>query len=212
MKIVIVSGGSAPSEKLIRKELEESSFLICADSGGNSLYQYKLIPDYLMGDFDSISREAFDFFSKEEKCSIEEYPTDKDFTDTELVLNKARELGGKEIVFLGCTGTRVDHLMGNIGMLARCNDMGIKAYIKDENNTIELIDKSTIITGYKGETFSLQAYNDVVEDLNIIGAKYELHHYNLALGDPRTISNEFLKDTVEIKFNSGRLLVLRSRD
>lgn len=212
MKIVIVSGGTPPSYDLIKKELEDSTFLICADSGGNCLYEYNIIPNYVMGDFDSISKEALGFFENNGKCSIETYPKDKDFTDTELVLNKAIELGATEVVLLGCTGTRIDHLMGNIGMLLRCLHMNIKASIKDEHNHIHITDKPVRIKGEKGDTFSLQAYSEVVNSVNIIGAKYKLDNYDLILGDPRTISNEFLESEVEINFKSGVILIFYSRD
>ncbi|MBC2578970.1 thiamine diphosphokinase [Clostridium sp. DJ247] len=212
MKIVIVSGGNPPSYSLITEELEDCSFLICADSGGNCLYKYNIIPDYLMGDFDSISEEAMNFFLKQSKCSIENYPSDKDFTDTELVFNKALELGGKKIIFLGCTGTRIDHLMGNIGMLAKCLRQNIKGYIKDNNNCIEITNKPVKITGNYGATFSLQAYSNVVKNLTIKGAKYELLNYDLSLGDARTVSNQFLYEEVEITFDEGVILILYSKD
>lgn len=212
MKIVIVSGGTPPSYELIVEELKDSSFLICADSGGECLYKYNIIPNFLMGDFDSISREALDFFSIQENCIIDKYPRDKDFTDTELVLNKAIDLGANEIVFLGCTGTRIDHLMGNLGMLLRCLKLNIKAYIKDNNNSIEITDKPIRIKKEKGTTFSLQAYCNKVKDLNIRGAKFELENYELALGDPRTISNEFLNKDIDIDFKSGILLIFYSKD
>lgn len=212
MKIVIVSGGTPPSYELIREELKDSSFLICADSGGECLYKYNIIPNFLMGDFDSISREALEFFRAQENCIVDTYPKDKDFTDTELVLNKAIDLGANEIVFLGCTGTRIDHLMGNVGMLLRCLKINVKAYIKDNNNTIEIIDKPIRIKKENGTTFSLQAYCNKIEDLNIRGAKFELNHYDLTLGDPRTISNEFLNRDVDINFKSGILLIFYSKD
>lgn len=212
MKIVIVSGGTPPSYELITKELENSDFLVCADSGGNCLYRYSIIPDYIMGDFDSIDSDVLSFFSKKKKCSIERFSKYKDFTDTESVVNKAIELGGSEIVLLGCTGTRIDHLMGNIGMLLKCLKLGIKASIKDDNNSIYITNKSTKIKGVKGDTFSLQAYSDSVTGLNISGARYKLIDYNLTLGDPRTLSNEFLDEYVEISFKSGILLIFYSKD
>lgn len=212
MKILIVSGGAPPSYELIKEELKDSSFLICADSGGECLYKYNIIPNFLMGDFDSISLEALEFFRAQEKCTIDTYPKDKDFTDTELVLNKAAQLGASEIVFLGCTGTRMDHFMGNVGMLLKCLKLNIKAYIKDNNNIIEITDKPISIKKEKGTTFSLQAYCDKVKDLNIRGAKFELENYDLTLGDPRTVSNEFLNNDVHIDFKSGILLIFYSKD
>lgn len=212
MKIVLICGGSPPSHELVNKELEDSNYLICADSGGNCLYRYGIMPDYLMGDFDSIDKEALEFFRGHEKCKIEGFPSDKDFTDTELAFYKAVELGGSEIVFLGCTGTRIDHMMSNIGMLSKSLNLNIKGYIKDDHNTITICNKPVKIRGEKGSTFSLQAYCDCVEKVNIIGARYKLVNYDLELGDARTVSNEFLDDEVEILFKKGTLLILFSRD
>lgn len=212
MKIVIVSGGKAPSYELIINELKNSSFLICADSGGNCLYEYNIVPDYLMGDFDSINNDVLKFFEKSSKCNIEIYPSDKDFTDTELVLNKAIELGATEIVLLGCTGTRIDHLMGNIGMLLKCLKLNIKAYIKDNYNSIEIVNKTTTIEGEKGKIFSLYPYGSDVENLSIKGAKYKLFNYSLTMGEARCISNEFLDEKVKINFTRGNLLIFHSKD
>lgn len=211
MKAVIVSGGFAPSDNLLKEELKSSTVLICADSGGNCLYKNKIVPEYLLGDFDSIDKEALKSF-KNSGCKIEKYPVNKNFTDTEIAFNKAVELKVDEIVFLGLTGNRIDHLFGNIGMLKKCLKHNIKAYIKDDNNSIEIINKSTTIKGNEGETFSLYAYCDLVKSLSIIGAKYKLDEYDLTLGDSRTVSNEFLDNEVNIVFTSGIILLFRSKD
>ncbi|KAA8677051.1 thiamine diphosphokinase [Clostridium sp. MT-14] len=211
MRVVIVSGGNAPSEKLIKEELYGDSILICADSGANCLYRYNIVPMYLMGDFDSIDEEPLKFF-REKNCIIEKYPKAKNCTDTEIVIDKALSLRADEIVLLGVTGSRVDHLLGNLGMLLKCNSKGIRAFIKDEHNTIELISKPVTIKGREGETFSLHAYCDIVRNLSIIGARYKLDNYDLKLGDGRTISNEFLNRSVSIIFDSGKLLLMKSRD
>lgn len=212
MKVVLVSGGNPPSYELISKELSQCEYLISADSGGNCLFKYKIVPNYLMGDFDSIDKSVLDFFIKDETCNVEDFPSDKDFTDTELILSKAIDLGATEVVFLGCTGTRIDHVMGNVGLLLKCLKLGIKAYIKDENNTIEIVNRSTKIKGKKGEYFSLQAYCEIVKNLNIKGARFKLIDYDLRLGDSRTISNEFLDTDVAISFDSGVVLIIYSKD
>lgn len=212
MKAVLMSGGAPPSYDLINKELKDSDYLICADSGGNFLYEHKIIPDFLMGDFDSIDKDALNFFSKHKDCMIEGFPKDKDFTDTELIFNKAINLGVTEIVFLGCTGTRVDHMMGNIGILLKCLELNVKACIKDNHNIINISNRSVKIKGKRGSDFSLQAYCECVKNLNIKGAKYKLEDYNLRLGDCRTISNQFLDEEVEVSFEKGTILIFYSRD
>jgi thiamine pyrophosphokinase len=211
MKVLIISGGKPPSKELLLQEITEDAFLIAADSGGNCLYNYNIAPDLLLGDFDSIDKKVLDYF-KESNCDIDIYPTEKDFTDTEVAVKKALSMKPSEIVFLGCTGSRVDHLLGNIGMLKICLENNVNAYIKDENNNIRLTGASTSLKGAVGQIFSLQAYGDEVIGLTIEGAKYSLNNYNLKIGESITISNEFARNIVNLKFKSGTLMVILSSD
>ncbi len=211
MKAIIIAGGIPPSIELIKEELLEPSVIICADSGANCLFQYNLTCDYLIGDFDSIKPEAMDYHYNS-KCVIEKYPVEKDDTDTQLALLKAIELNATNIVFLGCTGSRLDHTFGNIGLLLKCLEYNVKAYIRDDKNTIWLTDKPIYINGRKDEYFSLLAYGSTVNNLTIQGAKYNLTNYNLRLGSSLTLSNEFAETTVKIDFNNGMLLITKSFD
>lgn len=99
-----------------------------------------------------------------------------------------------------------------MGLVLRCVKSGIKASIKDNNNTIFIIDKTSLLKGKNGEMFSIQAYMNEVKNLSIEGAKYPLKDYNLKFGDPRTISNEFLNGDVKISFEKGYVIVFKSRD
>lgn len=207
MKITIVSGGTAPTKQVLSRELNDSDYLICADSGANSIYNYNIYPDFLIGDFDSIDIKILNYF-KESKTNIIQYPRDKDYTDTEIAIDKAIELGAKEIVLLGCTGSRLDHTLGNISMLFKCLKVGIKATIIDSNNRMFMADKSIAINGDKGEKFSVFPFGGSVYNLSIIGAKYTLEEFDLELGTALTLSNEFLEEEVVISFERGILLVI----
>jgi thiamine pyrophosphokinase len=211
MKVIIISGGKPPSKELIIQEVTEDTFLIAADSGANCLYDYNIMPDLLLGDFDSIDKKVLDYFKKS-NCTLDIYPTEKDYTDTEIAVKKALSMKPDEIILLGCTGSRVDHLLGNIGMLKICLEDGVNAYIKDENNNIRLIDTSTSLKGTEGEIFSLQAYGDEIIGLTIEGAKYSLNNYNLKIGESVTISNEFVGNIVKLKFISGTMMIILSSD
>jgi thiamine pyrophosphokinase len=211
MKAVIVSGGRAPSVELIKNELINSSLLICGDSGANCLKEYKIEPNYLIGDFDSVNPNVLEYF-KTKDCIIEKYPRDKDFTDTYLCMKKAILSGADEIAFLGCTGTRIDHILGNIGVLLKCLKNDVRAYIKDDNNTIFITNKSIVLNKTHAKYFSVYAYSEVVKCLSIKNAKFPLSNYNLSIGDPLTISNEFIDDDIIIEFKSGFLLIMICND
>lgn len=211
MKVIIISGGNPPSKELLTKEMDDGAFLIGADSGANCLFRYNIKPDLLVGDFDSIDKKILYHF-KNNNCRIDTYPTEKDFTDTEIAVQKALSMKPNKIVLMGCTGSRVDHLLGNIGMLKNCLENGVDACIVDQNNYIRLTDASTSLKGTVGQTFSLQAYGDEVIGLTIEGAKYPLTNYNLKIGQSITISNEFVLPLVNIKFKAGILMVILSKD
>lgn len=207
MKTIIVSGGVPPTYELLKEEINDNSHLICADSGANCLYEYNIVPDLIVGDLDSIKKEVLEYF-KDKHVKINEYPPEKDYTDTEIAVDAAIKSGTKKIVLLGSTGSRIDHMLGNLGLLLRCLKQGVSAIIRDEYNTIMISDKSLTIKGAKGKTFSLQAYYNNLHDLTIIGAKYPLKDFYLQVGDPVTISNEFLDNEVTITFSKGIVLII----
>lgn len=209
MKTIIVAGGTWPSKKLLNKEVTAKNIIIAADSGANCLWEYQITPDYLIGDFDSIDSKILQLWENK-KVSIERHPQNKDETDAQLALKKATSLGATEVVFLGCLGgKRVDHLLGALGLLTEASDLKIAACLKDDYQTITLLEEPTTIHGKSGEIFSLQAYGEPVKNLSISGSKYELKNYELKMGDALTLSNEFKNQTVNIQFTSGRLLLFR---
>lgn len=211
MKIVVLSGGKAPSYELIKEELNECNILISADSGTNILHKYEIKPNIILGDFDSIDKGILKQYENQ-NVTIEKFPEEKDFTDSYAALEKAIELGAKEIVFLGCTGSRIDHMLGNIGLLLRCLQLGIKCYIRDENNLMRLVDKPITIEHFGYSYFSLISYGGDVKGITIEGAKYPLKDYTLKLGESLGVSNEIIEDKATIYFKEGLLLVIQSRD
>ena len=62
-KIVIVSGGEL-EESFVLSELEtlDSQFIIGVDKGMEFLYHHKILPSYIVGDFDSVEQKIGDYF------------------------------------------------------------------------------------------------------------------------------------------------------
>lgn len=211
MKAVIISGGNPPSKELFNDVSTDFDILICADKGADFLYKVGIIPDFIVGDCDSVNPEVMEFFIKK-GCEFKRFPKDKDFTDTELAYKLAVEKKADEIIFLGCTGSRIDHVLGNIGILSRCLRYKIDARIIDDNNVVFFTDKPIRLEGAEGSYFSLQAFGEDVTDLTIENAKFPLLNYTLSAGDPRTISNEFKNTPVNLTFQQGKLLIILSHD
>ncbi|MDD7793748.1 thiamine diphosphokinase [Clostridium sp. 'White wine YQ'] len=211
MKVIIVAGGTPPSKELLLEAVKDAECIIAADKGTEVLLTNNIVPDYVLGDFDSIDKKFLDDLSLKEVNVIKHNPI-KDFTDTDSAFNKALELKAKEITLLGCTGTRIDHLFSNIGLLKKALENNVLCKIIDDNNVIQLTNKPMTFKGKRGQLISFYAYEEVVEDFSIYGAKYELFKHKLIPFDGLTVSNEFLDGDINITFNKGLVLIFFSKD
>jgi thiamine pyrophosphokinase len=207
----IVSGGTPPSEKLLRYYISKVDFIIAADKGSECLYNNNISPDLLLGDFDSTKKEILDNIKLQAK-EVLEFPPEKDFTDTEIAIIEAIKRGAKKIYLFGAIGSRMDHTLGNIGLLLTTKKKGAILEIVDDNNRLYLGENNMILSGKCGETISFHALCDKVINFSIKGAKYNLENYDMNLLDPRAICNEFVDTPIEISYEVGELLVVHSID
>ena len=171
-----------------------------------------MIPDYILGDFDSIDKKVLEKY-KTQKIKINELKPEKDFTDTEEAINLAIKLKSTEIVIIGAIGTRIDHVLANINVLKIALDNNVKAKIINEHNEIELINNELIIEKsnlYK--YISIMPLTTQVKDITITGMKYPLENYTLTIGNSLGVSNEQIEKTAKIKVKDGILIVIKSRD
>ena len=171
-----------------------------------------MIPDYILGDFDSIDNIVLEIYITE-KIKINELKPEKDFTDTEEAINLAIKLKSSEFVIIGAIGTRIDHVKANINVLKIALDNNIKAKIINEHNEIELINNELIIEKnnlYK--YISIMPLTTQVEGITITGMKYPLENYTLTIGNSLGVSNEQIEKTAKIKVKDGILIVIKSRD
>ena len=211
MRCIIVTGGNPPSKDLLLSYLKNEDYLIGVDKGCNALFEFGLKPNLILGDFDSVSSEVMSYY-RESGVDILKFQPEKDYSDTDLGYRKAIELGAKEILLFGATGTRMDHMLGNVGLLMKSLRDYVRLEIIDDNNRIYLIDKSTRIQGEAEGIISFHAAIDVVKNINIRGAKYDLVNYDMTLFEPRAICNEFIGKDIDITFDSGIIMVIFSKD
>ena len=84
------------------------------DGGRESVKALGITPDYVVGDFDTVDKEVLEEFRKVPYIVWESHRPEKNETDTELARNRALTLACDRIVFMGATGGRMDHMLGNI--------------------------------------------------------------------------------------------------
>ncbi|MBM6739189.1 MULTISPECIES: thiamine diphosphokinase [Clostridia] len=214
-RAVIISGGTL-YEELIEKTIRECEdpCIIGVDKGVEFLYHHKIRPSYIVGDFDSLSHEIVDYYKNETHVSVREFNPVKDASDTEIAVRLAITLGCHEMVILGATGSRVDHLWANIQTLTIPFKAGVDAVILDPQNRIRLIGGETHLKKEEafGDYFSVFPLGEVVYGFNIRGAKYPLTEHTLTPYDSLCVSNQIEEDEVVIDFVSGIVILMETRD
>lgn len=211
MKAIIVTGGNKPSKKLLNSYIKSGDLIIGADKGSEYLYDYEIMPNIILGDFDSISEEKLKKI-EEKQVEIIKFPPEKDYTDTEIAIMEAMKRGADTIYLFGGLGTRADHSLGNIGLLLTTKNKGARLLIVNDHNKMYLADKNMSLNGSQGEIISFHALSDVVKGFEIRGAKYNLNSYDMHLLDPRAVCNEFIDTPINIKYESGELLIIHAID
>lgn len=209
-RILIFSGGNLGPWALAA--VEPGDFLLGVDRGALYLLEQGHRPDYALGDFDSVSAEELQRIRQESKHLASCDPILKDETDTELAFNWALEQHPREIILLGVLGTRFDHSLANVHLLARALQQGVPCRILDEHNEILLMDQSTTITANHFPQISLLPLNQEVTGVTLTGFRYPLNNATLTLGQSIGISNLLVGERGKIEITSGQLLVIRSRD
>ena len=120
-------------------KVRKTGYIIGVDRGVEFLYHHQIMPDYIVGDFDSVKKEIVDYYRNETHVRIREYNPVKDASDTEIAIRLAMTLGGTELLILGATGGRIDHLWANVQSLTIPYKAGIHAVILDGQNRISLL-------------------------------------------------------------------------
>ena len=188
--------------------------IIAGDKGLEALYQLKMIPNHVVGDFDSVSPEILEFYKKQSQIIFHTFHAEKDNTDTDIALQLAIRLKSSKITIMGALGKRMDHAIANIHILKDALEANIPCQILDEHNRIYLINTSIQLEKDKiyGKYVSLIPLTSTVEGLTLTGFKYPLKDYTLPIGTSLGISNEIVTDTAHIEMNNGILIVIESRD
>ena len=213
-KIVIVSGGELNEEFTLSVLREEAGCVIGVDRGMEFLYHHQIMPSYIVGDFDSVDQTIATYYRDETDVPIREFNPVKDASDTEIAIRLAMTLGCKEMIILGATGGRIDHLWANIQSLAIPFQAGVEAQILDPQNRIRLIDGDTVITKDEasGPFFSVFPLGAEVYHFNIAGAKYPHTDHTLSPYDSLCVSNQWLEDEVKISFMNGIVILMETKD
>lgn len=207
MQCTIMTNGEYAALFRYRAAVDSSNIIICADGGANYAYQMEVIPTYIIGDLDSIRPKVLEYYSQLE-VPLMKYPQRKDFTDTQLALSLAEQLGADDITFLGSLGGRLDHTLSNLYTCMDLVQKGHKIVHYHPDYQVYLINKELKLTGVPGDVISVMSLTDTSQGVTEIGFEYPLNDVILENRNPFAVSNVLADHTGIIQIKEGMLAVI----
>ena len=209
MKGLIISGGNRVRRETLLENIEDR-YIVVADGGIKNLIGTDIIPDEVLGDFDSIDEEGKSFIEKN-NIKIEKYPSRKDFTDTELCLEVLLKKGADDIIILGATGTRLDHMFSSMFLLERLKKESVAGKFIDDYNEVSFISNETVeVKKNKYKYLSIVPVSKEV-CLTLKGTEYEVENLKFNRFTTIAVSNEVKDEVAKIEIDGEGFLIL-SRD
>ncbi len=216
MNTLIISGGNIETDFALNTLKSSWEHVIGVDGGVAFCYRHGILPTRIVGDFDTLDPEILAWYRERTGVGIRVYDPVKDATDTQIAVELAMELGSSHITILGGTGTRLDHVLGNIQTLYLPFAKGVDCQILDSHNRVRLIKEKYVLKKEEqhGTYFSLIPLTTDVYGVTLRGAGYPLngHHFTVCGTGSLGVSNEITEDKVEITMDRGILVLIESKD
>ncbi len=178
--------------------------LLAADGGADHLARIGLRPAAVIGDLDSISPETRAWLGE---TSLIERP-DQDRTDLDKALEYAFDnLGAEHVTVIAALGGRIDHELGNLGLLARLA-MGERLVFEGADHRVLAIAGEAALVAQPGETWSFWTYDPSVR-VTIDGVRWPIEDAAIDAGGQPSISNQATEEEVRVQATGGAVIVMR---
>lgn len=212
---VIVGAGAFTDKRLTGEKGRPWDLLVAADGGLTSLQRIGLVPDVILGDFDSLGyipgeeREEDADPHKKTTPEIVRLPVEKDDTDMAAACRLAWDRGCRNIRIYGGSGSRPDHFLANLQLLAGYSALGGTMTMVTPVCTIYAVtDGMLSFRAEEGTTFSVFSYSDRSDGVTIGGeVKYRIADRSLGNTRALGVSNLMTGNEACISVAKGTLLV-----
>jgi thiamine pyrophosphokinase len=209
LKAVVVAHGEVLTRD--RDALADAAMVIAADGGSLTLERWGVVPDLLVGDLDSVSKEMAADLGRR-GARIIPFPPAKDQSDLELAMRYALESGADDIVILGAFGGRLDHALANVLLLAdpAYRGVGIRAIQGETQIRAAYGPSEMALRGPAGAIVTLLPVRADANGVRSRGLLYPLNRETLHFGRSRGLSNVVTSLPASISLESGVLLVIEN--
>lgn len=207
-RAIIFANGNLSDLSQAKNIITNEDCLIAVDGGVKHVLKLGLIPQVVIGDFDSTPLSIKKKFENL-KVELIKYPRKKDKTDFELAIDLCLNRKFQEIIIFGILGDRIDHLMTNIFLLAKTQIQNklVKIKIIEGKKEIFILNKEITINGKIGDEVSIIPVSEKLKGVVTDGLEYQLKNEALFFGSTRGISNVMNKTSAKITVIDGIALI-----
>lgn len=187
----------------LRQRPAPGDLVIAADAGYRSCREVGVVPDLLLGDFDSMDQP-------EDFANVQRSPVEKDDTDTMLAVKTGLDRGCREFHLYGGTGgKRLDHTLANLQTLLYLRRRGARGYLYDDDFVWTALENEsfTVERTVEWGLFSAFCLGDRAEGVDEEGFQYPLRDAVLTPSFPLGVSNHIMEPRARITVRKGALLV-----
>ncbi len=193
---------------------EENPFVVAADAGALQAENCGLMPDVVLGDFDSAphlhSRAKAAQANQKYHTVWMVLPKEKDDTDLHYAAKETVRLGFKKALLFGVLGGRFDHSLATLATLLFLQESGVQAIILEETTTVYCVLPGQELTVDKKEDSYLSIFSAKGKSEGVFakGLQYSMENACLSADFPLGVSNEFKDAQACIACETGALFVM----
>lgn len=203
-KALIICNGNPPPQALLKQLWREADYRVAADGGANLLHVLNLLPDAVVGDFDSLQPDV----QKQLPETILFHVKEQDTNDADKAVRHCLKLGFTEINLLGADGGRQDQFLSSLEILFKYSPSA-RLIIWTALERMEFILDTWEETLPPGTTLSLLPLFGGAQGVVSRGLKFELNNHALLPGkSPSGVSNQVLSNPVTVSIQEGQLLLV----
>lgn len=204
-KYIILAGAHIDDYEWLGQQINRNDTIICADNGARHAKALDIIPDIIVGDFDSIAPDLLDFYS--DQCAVIH---DDDQNKTDLMKALDQTSHASPVSIYGAIGQRADHDFSNYLILKEL-DKSDHITLRSKGEKRRVVKSSITLNGDIGDKIGVFPLSPV-NGLLFNGLKYPSH----ALPHAHEFGwngacNEMTHKSATIQFNDGTLLITQSK-
>jgi thiamine pyrophosphokinase len=202
---LVICGGGRVLRDL---PLDGDSRVIAADGGVAEALRLGLTVDVLVGDLDSATDGDVERV-RQAGGEVEPHDPDKDATDLELAMDRAVRDGATRLVVAGGDGGRLDHLFGNLTLVAAPRWASIQIDAVIGAALLHVVRHERAMDGDVGELVSLFALGGPATGVTTSGLRWPLADATLGAGSSLGVSNVFAAPRASVAVGGGVILAVR---